>query len=96
VDERAPACCQALASRWRTARQQGKRAEADELLAPIYSWFTEGFDTADLQDARALLEALSGERRVEQTLPSRCQRHGDDLLAAPGRGGASADGMSYY
>jgi len=34
---------------------QGKRTEARELLAPIYSWFTEGFDTADLQEARALL-----------------------------------------
>jgi class 3 adenylate cyclase/predicted ATPase len=39
-------------------QQQGKRAEARELLAPIYSWFTEGFDTADLQEARALLEEL--------------------------------------
>jgi predicted ATPase len=39
--------------------QQGKRAEARELLAPIYGWFTEGFDTADLQEARALLEALA-------------------------------------
>jgi predicted ATPase len=39
-------------------QQQGKRAEARALLAPIYDWFTEGFDTADLQDARALLEAL--------------------------------------
>jgi predicted ATPase len=38
--------------------QQGKRAEARELLAPIYSWFTEGFDTADLQEAKALLEDL--------------------------------------
>ena len=37
---------------------QGKRAEARELLEPIYDWFTEGFDTADLQDARALLDAL--------------------------------------
>ena len=37
---------------------QGKRAEAHELLAPIYGWFTEGFDTADLQEARALLDAL--------------------------------------
>ena len=41
-------------------QQQGKRAEACELLAPIYGWFTEGFDTADLQDAKALLEALEG------------------------------------
>jgi predicted ATPase len=40
-------------------QQQGKRAEARELLAPIYGWFTEGFDTADLQEAKALLEALA-------------------------------------
>src|SRR2546428_4515431 len=40
-------------------QRQGKRQEASDLLAPIYGWFTEGFDTADLQDARALLEALS-------------------------------------
>jgi predicted ATPase/DNA-binding winged helix-turn-helix (wHTH) protein len=39
-------------------QQQGKQAEARELLAAIYGWFTEGFDTADLQDARALLDAL--------------------------------------
>jgi len=39
-------------------QQQGKRAEAYELLASIYGWFTEGFDTADLQEAKALLEAL--------------------------------------
>ena len=39
-------------------RYQGKRAEAYDLLAPIYSWFTEGFDTADLQEAKALLEEL--------------------------------------
>jgi class 3 adenylate cyclase/predicted ATPase len=37
---------------------QGKRAEARDLLAPIYGWFTEGFDTADLKDARALLGEL--------------------------------------
>jgi predicted ATPase len=40
-------------------QQQGKGDEARELLAEIYSWFTEGFDTADLQEARALLEELS-------------------------------------
>jgi class 3 adenylate cyclase/predicted ATPase len=39
-------------------QQQGKRTEAYELLAPIYGWFTEGFDTADLQEAKALLEEL--------------------------------------
>ena len=40
-------------------QQQGKRTEAYELLAPIYDWFTEGFDTADLQEAKALLETLA-------------------------------------
>jgi predicted ATPase len=40
-------------------QQQGKRAEAYELLAPVYGWFTEGFDTADLQEAKALREALA-------------------------------------
>jgi predicted ATPase len=42
-------------------QRQGKRAEARELLAPIYGWFTEGFDTADLQEANALLNALGAE-----------------------------------
>jgi TOMM system kinase/cyclase fusion protein len=45
-----------LARLW---QQQGKRTEARQLLAPIYGWFTEGFDTADLQGAQALLEELS-------------------------------------
>jgi predicted ATPase len=40
-------------------QQQGKRDEAHALLAPLYGWFTEGFDTADLQEAKALLEALA-------------------------------------
>jgi predicted ATPase len=40
-------------------QQQGKQAEARELLEPVYSWFTEGFDTADLIEAKALLEELS-------------------------------------
>jgi predicted ATPase len=38
---------------------QGRRTEAHQLLASVYGWFTEGFDTADLQDAKALLETLS-------------------------------------
>jgi predicted ATPase len=42
-------------------QQQGKRAEGYALLAPVYGWFTEGFDTADLQEAKALLAALEGE-----------------------------------
>ena len=44
-----------LARLW---QQQGKRAEAHALLTPIYGWFTEGFDTADLQDAKAMVEEL--------------------------------------
>jgi predicted ATPase/DNA-binding winged helix-turn-helix (wHTH) protein/class 3 adenylate cyclase len=40
-------------------QQQGKRTEAHALLAPLYDWFTEGFDTADLQEAKALLAALA-------------------------------------
>ena len=47
-----------LAHLW---QQQGKRAEARELLASVYGWFTEGFDTADLQETKGLLEALGGE-----------------------------------
>jgi predicted ATPase len=40
-------------------QHQEKRAAAHQLLAPIYGWFTEGFDTADLQEAKALLDELS-------------------------------------
>ena len=39
--------------------QQGKRDEARAMLANIYNWFTEGFDTADLKDAKALLDQLN-------------------------------------
>jgi predicted ATPase len=45
-----------LARLW---RDQGKRAAASDLLAPLYAWFTEGFDTRDLQDAKALLDELA-------------------------------------
>jgi adenylate cyclase len=45
-----------LARLW---QRQGKRDEACEVLGDVYGWFTEGFDTADLQDAKALLEALA-------------------------------------
>jgi predicted ATPase len=45
-----------LARLW---QQQDKRQEAHDLLTPVYNWFTEGFDTADLKDAKALLDALS-------------------------------------
>jgi predicted ATPase len=40
-------------------RAQGKRDEARELLAPVYGWFTEGFDTRDLKEAKALLDELA-------------------------------------
>jgi predicted ATPase len=40
-------------------RDQGKRAEARDLLAPVYGWFTEGFDTRDLKEAKALLDELA-------------------------------------
>jgi len=49
-------------------RDQGKRQQAHDLLAPVYGWFTEGFDTLDLKQAKALLDELNG------TLQSR--RHG--------------------
>jgi predicted ATPase len=45
-----------LARLW---QQNGKRGDAHELLAPVYAWFTEGFDTADLIEAKALLDQLS-------------------------------------
>jgi predicted ATPase len=45
-----------LARLW---QRQGKAAVARQLLAEVYGWFTEGFNTADLQEARALLEALA-------------------------------------
>jgi predicted ATPase len=56
----------AATSLTRLWQSQGKRQEAYDLLAPVYHWFTEGFDTADLQDAKALLDELGGspERRI--------------------------------
>ena len=44
-----------LARLW---RDQGKAQQARELLAPVYGWFTEGFDTRDLKEAKALMEEL--------------------------------------
>ena len=45
-----------LARLW---KRQGKQAEARALLQPVYDWFTEGFDTQDLKDAKALLAELT-------------------------------------
>jgi predicted ATPase len=46
-----------LARLW---QRQGRRPAAYDLLAPMYHWFTEGFDTPDLQEAKALLEEFAG------------------------------------
>jgi hypothetical protein len=57
-----------------TWRDQGKVQEAGELLAPVYGWFTEGFDTRDLKEAKALLGELGGEAiewSGEATTPER-------------------------
>jgi predicted ATPase len=45
-----------LARLW---QRQGKRREAHDLVAPVYNWFTEGFDTKDLKEAKVLLDELS-------------------------------------
>ena len=45
-------------------QQQGKRTQAQALLAPVYGWFTEGLDTADLREARALLDELEGDKQL--------------------------------
>jgi predicted ATPase len=49
-----------LARLW---RDQGKVQQARELLAPVYGWFTEGFDTRDLKEAKTLLEQLASRER---------------------------------
>jgi predicted ATPase len=49
----------AVMSLSRLWQNQGKKEQARRMLAEIYNWFTEGFDTADLKDAKALLEELS-------------------------------------
>ncbi len=54
-----------LARLW---QRQGKREKAWQILADIYDWFTEGFDTVDLKEARALLEELSEQDHGRLTL----------------------------
>jgi predicted ATPase len=51
-----PRAAMSLARLW---RDQGKRDEARELLAPVYGWFTGGFDTRDLKEAKGLLDELA-------------------------------------
>ena len=52
-----------LARLW---QRQGKRCEAHKMLSEIYNWFTEGFDTKDLQEAKELLEVLEGKKVKKQ------------------------------
>jgi predicted ATPase len=54
----------------RLRRQQGRHGAARDLLAPVYAWFTEGFDTADLQAARTLLDELENPAAIEPVLVS--------------------------
>ena len=55
-----PGALRAAMSLARLWRDQGKVRQARELLAPVYGWFTEGFDTRDLKEAKALLGGVSG------------------------------------
>ena len=54
-----PGSLRAAMSLARLWRDQGKMREARELLAPVYGWFTEGFDTRDLKEAKVLLDELA-------------------------------------
>src|SRR5438046_4636391 len=65
----------------------GRRAEARELLAPVYRWFTEGFDTTDLKNARALLDELA--RAGDRHLPNSVRMSAPWLTRPPvGQDGA--------
>jgi predicted ATPase len=78
--------------------EEGKRQEARDCLAPVHAWFTEGFDTADLRQARALLDALSCDGDIRDALPAGLlgrpraraagsnARHARTLAAHPDRG----------
>ena len=57
-----------LARLW---QRDGKRDEAREVLAPVYSWFSEGFDTPDLRDGKALLDELPPGREAARVAPPR-------------------------
>jgi predicted ATPase len=59
-----------LARLW---RDQGKVQQARELLAPVYGWFTEGFDTRDLKEAKALLEELATNDKASESFNQRQQ-----------------------
>ena len=65
-----------LARLW---RDQGRTREAHDLLAPIYGWFTEGFDTSDLKDAKALLDELSEDIGTRRAARLTAHRPGDKV-----------------
>jgi predicted ATPase len=69
----------AVMSLSRLWQRQGKREEARKMLAEVYGWFTEGFDTADLKEAKALLEELKGEadRTPKEKSPKTKRRNGE-------------------
>ena len=54
-------------------RDQGKPQQARELLAPVYGWFTEGFDTLDLKEAKALLDERTPDRQSRKSLRLCCR-----------------------
>jgi hypothetical protein len=61
-NKQSPGELRAAMSLARLWRDQGKPQQAVELLTPVYGWFTEGFDTRDLKEAKALLEELAAQR----------------------------------
>ena len=69
-----------LARLW---RDQGKPQQARELLAPVYGWFTEGFDTLDLKEAKALLEELAAQRFVIRPRAEHFQAAASTATMAP-------------
>ena len=72
-----------LARLW---RDQGKVSEARELLAPVYGWFTEGFETRDLKEAKALLEELAKLHYKKPDILRRLFRSGGGTLDAVSEG----------
>jgi hypothetical protein len=93
--------CLELRAATRLARlwgEQGRCTEAHELLEPIYDWFTEGLDTADLKDARALLDGdligfIDLETRSFQVLPSLASARSDSRGRKPQCGSAGQPGL---
>jgi hypothetical protein len=74
-----------LARLW---RDHGKRQQARDLLAPVYGWFTEGFDTADLKEAKALLDEMSANSSlaIDDSVASAPASASQDFAKASARG----------